>query len=129
MIDDSMNDMTTEKGTPLSIFNGELSKFRTGQKNKNFLFITLPLVVLVILVGGYFAYRYFSAKQESKILNQDLANIIQMNDAVILKNQKEGIEPSAKEIAEVQKGIEKSKLNTSYGISREEIEKIKKSNQ
>lgn len=130
MNDEPMNDMTTQaKETPLSIFQNELSRFKNGQKNKNFLYVILPLIIIALLVGGYFTYRYFKIKEETKLMNQNLSNLIKSNEDILLQNKKDGVIVPIEAVNSANSVIEESKLNGKYGLSREEVEKIKNSNQ
>lgn len=125
-----MSDMTTQsKETPLSIFQKELSRFKDSQKNKNFLYVILPLVTIALLVGGYFIYRHLKIQKETELMNQNLSNLIKSNEAVLLQNKKDGTDISIEAVNSANKIIEDSKLNGKYDLSPEEIEKIKNKDQ
>lgn len=130
MNDEPMSDMTTQsKETPLSIFQKELSRFKDSQKNKNFLYVILPLVTIALLVGGYFIYRHLKIQKETELMNQNLSNLIKSNEAVLLQNKKDGTDISIEAVNSANKIIEDSKLNGKYDLSPEEIEKIKNKDQ
>ena len=126
-----MNDMAPvdKKVTPLTVFQTELLKFKGGQKRKNFLTVGVPIIIIALLVGGYFTYYYLKLQSEKKALNADLANIVKLNEEILLKNQEQGIRVPDALVTEANNKIEETKLNGKYGISREELDKIKNSNQ
>jgi hypothetical protein len=131
MKDDTMNDMAPidKDVTPLSVFQNELLKFKGGQKRKSFLTIVLPIIVIALLVGGYFTYFYFKIKHEKQALNADLANIIKLNEAILAKNQQEGSRVPDALVTDANKKIEETKINGKYGVSREEIDKLRNASQ
>lgn len=131
MKDDTMNDMAPvdKKVTPLTVFQTELLKFKGGQKRKNFLTIVLPLILIALVVAGYFTFYYYKLQNEKKALNADLANIIKLNEEILIRNQEQGIRVPDVLVTDANNKIEETKLNGKYGISREELDKIKNANQ
>lgn len=126
-----MNDMApiNKKVTPLTVFQTELLKFKSGQKRKNFITVGIPLIIIILATGGYLVYDYFSLKREQAVLNTDLANTIKLNEDILTKNQQNGIRVPDTLVTEANNKIEETKLNGRYGISPEELDKIINSNQ
>jgi uncharacterized protein YuzE len=131
MKDDTMNDMAPidKKVTPLTVFQTELLKFKGNQNRKNFLTVFIPMLIIAIVIGGYFVYSYYKLQREKDVLNQSLANTIKMNEDILIKNQQEGTKVSGFLVTEANNKIEETKLGGKYGLSPEQIEKIKNSNQ
>lgn len=130
MNDDLMNDVTIDKKpSPLSVFQSELLKFKDGQKRKQFLYIILPILIIALLAVGYFLYRNTQIKKEATLLDQNIANIVKANEEALLKNGGQGLNVSNQALSDANKRIEETKASGRYGISPEELEKIKNSNQ
>lgn len=132
MLEESMNDMVApgaKTGTPLSIFQSELSKFKSGQKRKNLIYVVLPLLAVGILIGGFLLYRHFDIQKDRKILNQNLSDEIRLNEEILISNQKNGISVPQPAVNDALKKMEKTKIENKYTLTPEEIERIKKSNQ
>lgn len=129
MNEDPMNNVNApSQGTPLSVFQDELSKFKGGKKQKKFLYVILPIIIVVLIVGGYFIYHSIKINQEAKQGNEALLINAQRNQQVIDKMQEDGEAVPANLVNTANKVIESAKLNSEYGLSREEIEKLKQLN-
>ena len=62
-------------------------------------------------------------------MNESLAAIIKTNEEILLKNKQEGVRVPDAVMGATYKTIEDTKLNGKYGISQEELDKIKNANQ
>ncbi|OGI71697.1 hypothetical protein A3J61_02515 [Candidatus Nomurabacteria bacterium RIFCSPHIGHO2_02_FULL_38_15] len=128
-MDNLAQDLNKAKGTPLSVFQNELSKFKDTQKHKNFMSMILPLTIVFLIVSSFLVYRYLTLKKETKLMNESLAAIIKTNEEILLKNKQEGVRVPDAVMGATYKTIEDTKLNGKYGISQEELDKIKNANQ
>ena len=128
-MDNLAQDLNKNNGTPLSVFQNELSKFKDTQKHKNFMSMILPLTIVFLIVSSFLVYRYLTLKKETKLMNESLAAIIKTNEEILLKNKQEGVRVPDAVMGATYKTIEDTKLNGKYGISQEELDKIKNANQ
>lgn len=113
------NNQTPNAGTPLSVFQAELARHKSGQKSKKFLYIILPVLIALIIIGAYFAYRYFKIQKQEADMIQNIENVLQKNDEFIKKaetNPEYAVPESA--INDAMELIEKTKLDSRYGTNQ-----------
>lgn len=76
--------------TPLSIFQEELAKHKSIKKSKKFLYIVLPVVMVVLIVSGYFVYRYLKDINDRKNIDIVVDQMTERIETELLQNIESG---------------------------------------
>lgn len=128
MNEDSMTNSQNmpKTGTPLSVFQNELSKLHGENKRKKFLYVILPLILVVLIVGGYLVYRNIKIQKEKAILNENLTRNLQTNQKALDEIESGEAEPVPNSLVRsANKLIESAKLDPNNGLNQEQLDALK----